>query len=283
MPAGEDLFRWLTRYDKNPNSLRKIIWQHLRAFRAGRQLWLAMASALGPGGFGIQSVFTSNLWAARSPYEIDELLSSDVRSRQPIRRSCQEILISLASSEKSSHLYDVCIADASLCGRFGVFAKAGLMCRAHGLTLREPYLSRPMMEFMLRLPDEEKVGGSFREQFLQKVPSYRTKLALRKAVEGMLPDEIVHEKKKQGFEPPLADWLRTFTRGRTARHLFKSLFNGNGWFDEKYLDTVIKEHNAGKEENQFLLILLAGIDQWHRIYIEGGGQKPSWTWREYID
>lgn len=283
IPQGKRLFQLLIQNSSKFHFLRKTFWKHLRKFHAGRQLWLALASAQGAGGFGIQNVFTSMLWSSYSPYEINEILSSDLQLRTLLHHSYQDILPSLSSPPGTSYLYDVCLADASLCGRQGVFAKAGLMCRFHGLTLREPFLSRPMVNFLLQIPDTEKVCGSFKEKLLQNIPSDRTKIALRKALKGLLPDEIVHDKKKQGFEPPLADWLRSFTRGKSTKQLLKSITNNCDWFNEKYLDKIVNDHHTGIKDNQYMLILLIGIDLWYKIYIDGGAQKPMWTWRDYTD
>ncbi len=66
---------------------------------------------------------------------------------------------------------------------------------AHSLEARVPFLDPAVAEFALALPTEHKVRR------LQK------KRLLRRAVEPLLPREVVHGAKR-GFSIPAAAWLR---------------------------------------------------------------------------
>lgn len=59
---------------------------------------------------------------------------------------------------------------------------------AFGLTAHVPFLDREVVEFVMRLPTEYKLPAD---------PPHTEKWILRKAVEGLLPDQIVHRPKEK--------------------------------------------------------------------------------------
>jgi asparagine synthase (glutamine-hydrolysing) len=66
---------------------------------------------------------------------------------------------------------------------------------AFSLEARVPYLALPVVRFVTALPDQVKIRGR------------ETKRLLRRALHGIVPDEIL-KRPKQGFDLPLAAWLR---------------------------------------------------------------------------
>jgi len=71
------------------------------------------------------------------------------------------------------------------------------------LEVRAPFLDNDVVEFARRIPHQYKLRGG------------RTKYLLKKALEGVLPAEIIHRKKK-GFGVPLARWLKDFREPEAA-------------------------------------------------------------------
>src|SRR5208283_5251251 len=72
---------------------------------------------------------------------------------------------------------------------------------ARSLEVRVPLLDTPLVEFMCALPDEARVQPD------------RPKALLRAALEGLLPAEILQQKKRT-FTLPWEDWMRTALRPR---------------------------------------------------------------------
>jgi asparagine synthase (glutamine-hydrolysing) len=66
---------------------------------------------------------------------------------------------------------------------------------AFSLEARVPYLALPVVRFVTALPDDVKINGG------------ETKRILRRALAGIVPDESLR-RPKQGFDLPLAAWLR---------------------------------------------------------------------------
>jgi asparagine synthase (glutamine-hydrolysing) len=67
---------------------------------------------------------------------------------------------------------------------------------AHGREVRLPFLNHQLVEFIFSLPAYFKIKNG------------RTKWLLRKAMEDLLPAEIVWRKDKIGFEPPQQAWMK---------------------------------------------------------------------------
>ena len=67
---------------------------------------------------------------------------------------------------------------------------------AHGLEIRSPFLDCRLVDYVNSLP------GSY------KIRNGETKYLLKQAAKGLLPDDIIFQK-KEGFIPPIHDWLRT--------------------------------------------------------------------------
>ncbi len=64
--------------------------------------------------------------------------------------------------------------------------------RAHGLTAVAPMTETRVVQYVLSRPDSERVG----------------KTLLKKAMEGLLPNEILARKDKRGFPVPYVEWAQ---------------------------------------------------------------------------
>jgi asparagine synthase (glutamine-hydrolysing) len=71
------------------------------------------------------------------------------------------------------------------------------MAMAFGVEMRVPFVDFRMVEFMAKLSPEAKLGSGW------------TKLILREAMRGYLPDRITFRKDKKGFNVPEPAWFRT--------------------------------------------------------------------------
>lgn len=71
---------------------------------------------------------------------------------------------------------------------------------AHSIEARVPFLDYRVVEYVLGLPDEEKIEGGV------------TKIALRRAMEGVLPEEVRTRTDKLGFQMADTDWLKNAPR-----------------------------------------------------------------------
>jgi asparagine synthase (glutamine-hydrolysing) len=87
--------------------------------------------------------------------------------------------------------------------------KMDRMTMAHGLEARSPFLDRALFEYVALLPDRFKRSGR------------RGKVVLKKAVQDLLPPEIVR-RPKHGFGVPLGEWFRGELRALVEDTLLQS-------------------------------------------------------------
>lgn len=77
-----------------------------------------------------------------------------------------------------------------------ILMKADKLTMAHSMELRVPFLDRKVFDVAKRIPMKYKIADG------------TTKYALRKSMEGIIPDSVLN-RPKLGFPVPMRDWLRT--------------------------------------------------------------------------
>ena len=110
---------------------------------------------------------------------------------------------------------------------------------AHGLETRPPLIDHHLVEWVTGLPPAFRLGPGDR-------PGMMYKRILKNAVEPRLPETIIH-RKKAGFSPPIARWLRDDDclrdRLRQSRH-----WRECGLFDAAQVETMLAAHVAGRSD-----------------------------------
>jgi len=269
---------WAVAVDGNGAIIRRRFWQHARGQRLGRQLWQALACSGDPCGAGMLNGFCNVLWGDCSPNDLARLLSPDLLRRTHVAAYHQAWTERWQQGEVGDSQDCFILADTSLSGLCGVFAKVGTMCSAHNLVIREPYLAGPLIRYFCELPHIWKVRGGWPKRLTRAIPTPETKRMLRHAAARYLPDEIVWQKQKHGFEFPLVKCWQESTSRAGTRHIFGALLDSTDWLDPMYLDRLVREQAAGARNHRYMLLLLAALDQWFRIFIQGRAEPPDWRW-----
>jgi asparagine synthase (glutamine-hydrolysing) len=107
--------------------------------------------------------------------------------------------------------------------------------------------------FALSLPTRHKVRGLSKKRLL------------RKAVEPLLPREVVHARKR-GFSIPAAAWLRGDLAG-LAREVLSDV-GRQGFFQPGPVLRVLDEHVAGRRDNSRQLWGLLSFTLWYRHHVD---------------
>jgi asparagine synthase (glutamine-hydrolysing) len=106
---------------------------------------------------------------------------------------------------------------------------------AFSLEARVPYLALPVVRFVASLPDEVKIRGR------------ETKRLLRRAFADIVPEAIL-SRPKQGFDLPLAAWLRGPLKELAARRLNeRSLADWPG-LNAKEASALLSRHLSGAQD-----------------------------------
>lgn len=117
---------------------------------------------------------------------------------------------------------------------------------SQSLEIRSPFLDYRFVELARRIPTKWKVSIS------------KTKIIMRDIIAGIVPDAIVN-RGKQGFEPPIADWILRADYTDEIKTGLESLFQENilsqEWY-EFYKTRVFAENNQVYNVFKIKLFLL---------------------------
>jgi asparagine synthase (glutamine-hydrolysing) len=92
------------------------------------------------------------------------------------------------------------------------------------------------------------------------------KRLLRKAVEPLLPREVVHGRKR-GFSIPAAAWLRGDLEPFARETL--SAVGRQGFLDQSAVNRVLDAHGSGREDLSRQIWGLLAFTLWYERHVEG--------------
>lgn len=126
---------------------------------------------------------------------------------------------------------------------------------AVNLEVRVPFLNREMIEMAARMPPKLKLRG------------LKRKYILKRALENVLPKDVVW-RKKAGFGAPIRSWLRGPLRPLVSDLLSEESIRRRGLFRHKEVMRVVDDNNTGREDNNLQVFQLLGLELWHREFID---------------
>jgi asparagine synthase (glutamine-hydrolysing) len=137
--------------------------------------------------------------------------------------------------------------------RGDILVKADKMTMANSLELRVPFLDPEVFAVASGLPRDAKLG------------EHTTKLALRKALAGIVPPHVLH-RRKLGFPVPIRhwlrdemyDWARGIIRDSQADHLV----------DLTAVLRMLNAHRDGPVDHSRRIWTLLVFLLWHGIFVE---------------
>lgn len=130
------------------------------------------------------------------------------------------------------------------------------MVSMFSIEARVPFLDHRLVELAFSIPEE------------LKLKNYTSKYILKKAVEGIIPSEIIYRKKK-GFDAPVSQWLRNNeeVRNKIINIIFNSHLKELNLFDYNYIDTILREHILRRRDHSFKIWNLATLSLWYDNWI----------------
>lgn len=135
-----------------------------------------------------------------------------------------------------------------------ILAKVDRASMANSLEVRAPLLDHRLIEQAARIPSSLKLKGG------------TGKYIFKKALEPLLPSEILY-RKKMGFAVPLASWLR-----EDLKPMAESLLLANrpdGMLDKRGVERLWKEHQSGLRNRSTELWTLLMFRLWQKRFVEG--------------
>ena len=133
---------------------------------------------------------------------------------------------------------------------------------AHSLEVREPLMDHKLVEWLATLPSSLKVRGQ------------EGKFLLKKAMEPMLPDDVLY-RPKMGFSVPLARWFRGPLRQRVRDAVLGERLACTGWFNRNYLQHLVDAHQSGASDYSTPLWALLMFEAFLRNVVDGAPATAS--------
>lgn len=131
--------------------------------------------------------------------------------------------------------------------------KADRMSMATSIELRVPFLDHRLVEAAATIPSYYKIHGT------------KTKFILKKALEGLLPKNILR-RRKMGFPTPLKIMFRSELFDYAREILLSQQAIGRGYFDRNQVERLLLDHRSGKAANHREIWQLLVLEEWHRRF-----------------
>jgi asparagine synthase (glutamine-hydrolysing) len=136
-----------------------------------------------------------------------------------------------------------------------ILTKVDRMSMANSLEVRSPLLDHELIEFVGKISSRFKIRGN------------ETKYIFKKAMAGLIPDEILY-REKQGFGVPVGEWIKNRLANRIIGDLRSEGITKRGIFKRSVIERLIDEHTRGRRDHSHPLWLIWILELWFRRYID---------------
>ncbi len=127
---------------------------------------------------------------------------------------------------------------------------------ATSVEARVPFLDHRMVEYSMRIPRALKLKDG------------ETKYILKKAVEGIIPDNIIY-RRKQGFAAPVDDWLRDQWTQFAEDRILASPLVRDRVFRADFIRSLFDRHRSRRINAGQNLWNLLNLTLWYDHWIDG--------------
>jgi asparagine synthase (glutamine-hydrolysing) len=202
----------------------------------------------------VESLFLDNFYCAFSRQEQKSLLDA------PPSEVYRNYIDYWQKREGSSMLSRMLYADQKTY-LVELLMKQDQMSMACSIESRVPLLDHTLVEFTTTIPDRLKIRGKTQ------------KYIFKRAVEDLLPRDIVY-RKKMGFPTPVRQWLLDdraaplYAALRDRKGFLASIVSGTA------LDDLIVRHQGGREDATDRLWRLLNLQLWGDLFLTG--RRDRW-------
>ena len=140
--------------------------------------------------------------------------------------------------------------------------KIDVAAMANSMELRTPYLSRDLFDTVKGVGSEILLRGNTRKAILKKIP------------EAYLPHGLIY-RPKEGFTPPLGEWLRDDRYSRLMQWVMAQGCLALPWVDQNKVHVLWEEHAAGRQDHAESLFALIAYCLWWKLFIAGPQSRDA--------
>jgi asparagine synthase (glutamine-hydrolysing) len=177
-----------------------------------------------------------------------------------VKLSGQASLPELTRSKMHGSLHNILLFDQLSWLPDNLLERGDRMTMAASLEARMPFMDIELAKFVATLPDEYRIKGR------------TTKWILRKAMESVLPRDIL-ERPKVGFRVPVNVWFQTTMKDYLRDHLLGPDSISKSFYHFEVLQSLISDHIEGRQNHEKVLWMLLNLEIWlqqnqHKISLQ---------------
>ncbi|MDZ7307162.1 MAG: asparagine synthase (glutamine-hydrolyzing) [candidate division KSB1 bacterium] len=129
---------------------------------------------------------------------------------------------------------------------------------AAGVEGRPPLVDHKVVEFAFSIPAKYKIRG------------LQSKYIFKKAMETLLPREVIY-RPKAPFGAPLRAWVKHGLGDLIDDLLSEERVRRRGYLNPAYVRRIIAEDRAGRQDNAHRIWALLTLELWFGIFVDGSG------------
>jgi len=208
--------------------------------------------------YGFPGTLLSNRWRIYyTDSELAALCQPEVVAQFGQLNSYEDITGLYSDADGPDHLSQSLYGDYQTLVHFHVDRLR--LTRAWGIEARFPLHDYRLIEFSGTIPADLKIKGG-QVKFIQK-----------KAMEGVLPDEIVFRKDKMGHNVPMKNWMRNTTLFRDLIHdvLSEDAIRKRNFFDSQTVASMMDLHLSKRKDFSHRLYALLVLELWMQKNLDG--------------
>jgi asparagine synthase (glutamine-hydrolysing) len=242
-----------------PSALRGAVARGVAALPASRsrqklaRTFLCLTPDIETAYFDNFSVFSR---AAQS-----QLLTPEARERAGDSDPYRAVTDYLKGTDAGSLLERLLYADTKTY-LHELLMKQDQMSMAASIESRVPFLDHKLVEYTARMPERMKLRG------------WTTKYVLRRAMEGVLPRQIL-TRPKMGFPVPVGAWFRGRYRHVIDEYVLGARAASRGLFEPDYVRGMVGRHQSGAEDHTERLWALVNFEMWQRRFFDGEDSRAG--------
>jgi asparagine synthase (glutamine-hydrolysing) len=257
--GGDEVFGGYERYVVDRRRRR---YERIPVFM--RRALLRTSQALPQGAYGKR--FLRNIALAPAARYVDSvsyfdrdsqlnLFSEDARRALAGYDPAQRFERTFAAPAARSRLERLLYLDSKTYLPGDILVKVDRMSMANSLETRAPLLDHRLIEFAQTIPASLKLRG------------LETKYILKRAAQGLIPEEIIN-RPKHGFDVPIRRWFNRELREMLDDTLNDRLARERGEFNHCAVLAILDEHRRGVRDHSRQLWSLLTLELWRRAFID---------------
>jgi asparagine synthase (glutamine-hydrolysing) len=233
------------------NNVKKSITEYKNNYRLTYSILMALRIA-------------SNRWPQLS--RIHQKLTGIDKVFGPLLEDYKHIMdFPAITNTKNLNLVESTLRQQHTGGLVNLLHYGDAISMANSIESRLPFLDYRLVEFVSSLPTSFKINGGI------------GKFIHRNAMAGIVPDFIIKNKVKFGFNSPVSIQFRKSYKNEESPNdiLLSRQCLDRGLFNKSGLEKIIRDHVSLKKDYGPLLFRLLSVELWYRVFIDN--KYPSYN------